>query len=102
MDPGAGSPPGAVARTEPGLEGVDQLVERPRIHQLLLDKQRLQSFYAQLDFGKAGAFVVVVIVFAHGKRLNAEQRKTDDTPMAKWRANQYCLCFQRPLARPGD
>jgi hypothetical protein len=27
-------------------------------------------------------------VFAHGKRLNARQCKTDDTPMAQWRANR--------------
>ena len=67
--PGAGHHPGAVLRADPVLVGVDQLVERGRIDQPLLDQQRLERLNPERQLGRwLGVIMGVVLVgFAHDR-----------------------------------
>ncbi|GAC1333629.1 MAG: hypothetical protein NVSMB26_15040 [Beijerinckiaceae bacterium] len=56
---------GAVARSDLGLVGLDDRVERGRIDEALGDEHGFKRADAQLDLGKVGAVIVMVMVAAH-------------------------------------
>ena len=60
IDPGLGDDLGAVVRTDPGLIGLDDGVERGGIDITLLGQDRLQRAHAQLRLGQFRAVRVVV------------------------------------------
>jgi hypothetical protein len=74
IDPCTRDDPGAVARADLGLAGVDQLVERPGIDEPFLGQQRLQRLDAKLGLGQRGSVCIVVIVMVVGHRVSSSCR----------------------------
>jgi hypothetical protein len=72
VEPGAGHHPGAVARADLVLVGLDDLVDRRRVDELLLGEQRFERLDAQLDVGQ-GAIVAMI---AHWRPPSVINRQT--------------------------
>ena len=60
VDPRPGHDPGTVARPDPGLVGVDQLVERGRVDVALLGQQRLERPHPDVHLVEFAVIVLVV------------------------------------------
>ena len=62
IEPGLGDDAGAVARTDLGLVGLDDGVERGRIDVALLGQDGFQRADAELGVGQFRAVVVIMVV----------------------------------------
>ena len=69
IGPGLGDDPRAVVRSDPGLVGLHDGVERRRIDIALLAQHRLQRAHAQFHLGKLRMVVVVVMMIGHVRRI---------------------------------
>ena len=77
IGPGLGDRAGAVVRPDPGLVGLDDQIERGRIHIALLGQHRFQRPHPQLHLGElravlmivVGMMIMIVAVARHGVHL---------------------------------
>ena len=60
--PGLGDDPGAVVRADLGFVGLDQHIERLRVHVAFLDQDRFERAHAQVHLREMRAVLVIVVV----------------------------------------